>query len=121
MIETILLLAVGFYIGYKVNDYINAHMFKDVIKDLNITESQIKQLAAKNGIELEEPQSDVPEVEVKVEQHSGCYYAYSVNDNEFMGQGTTPQELLQAIKLRFKQIRIIVREENGGAIFNQNA
>ncbi len=121
MIETLLLLAAGFYIGYKVNDFINAHMFKDIIKDLNITESQMKQLAAKNGIEIKEPEQEIPEVEVKIEQHSGCYYAFRVTDDEFMAQGTTPQELLQAIKTRFKEIRVIVREENGGHIFNQNA
>lgn len=49
-------------------------------------------------------------IPARVEQHDGIFYVYNTQDNSFIAQGTTLDELRSRIEGRMKDARVIVQE-----------
>ena len=117
MIDIIVLLALGFVIGYKVSEIIHLLSFRRIMRDLNISEQQLLKVARDQGIAVKDERSEEDRelgiretIHIKIEQHGGQIYAYKSDTDEFLGQGTDPDDLVNGIALRFKGIRMIVDE-----------
>jgi len=115
MIDIIVLLALGFVIGYKVSEIIHLLSFRRIMRDLKITEQQLREVARDNGIDVPDDRSEEDRelgiretIHIKIEQHGGQIYAYKSDTDEFLGQGTDPDDLVNGIARRFKGIRMIV-------------
>ena len=115
MIDIIVLLALGFVIGYKVSEIIHLLSFRRIMRDLKITEQQLIKVARDNGIDVPDDRSEEDRelgiretIHIKIEQHGGQIYAYKSDTDEFLGQGTDPDDLVNGIARRFKGIRMIV-------------
>jgi len=115
MIDTFILLALGFVIGYKVSEIMHLISFRRIMRDLKITEQQLIKVARDNGIDVPDDRSEEDRelgiretIHIKIEQHEGQIYAYKSDTDEFLGQGTDPDDLVNGIARRFKGIRMIV-------------
>ena len=83
------------------------------MKDLGISDSQLKKFAKDQGLAVDEPEED-PQIRetihIKIEQHQGQIYAYRSDNDEFLGQGSDRDQLVLRIAERFKGVRMIVDE-----------
>jgi hypothetical protein len=112
MIEVVLLIALGFALGWKLNEILHYHAFMQLMRDLGIKERDLRKLAERNGISLPEPvmpaAEDLEEIHVKIEQHGTEIYAFRTDNEEFLGQGNDADALIKHISLRFNNIRMII-------------
>jgi hypothetical protein len=127
--DDILILLVGFFIGYlmgrAVSNWVNTISFREILKDLGVTEQQLEKVKAKIDQDLQEvtgadAEVELTSVEIKIEQHQGQMYAYRLDDDQFLGQGKTREELIEHLKKNLSNVRVIVAEENGAKLI-QNA
>lgn len=110
MIEIIIALLVGIWIGRTVSDMINQWTFSELLRDLKITDRQLIELRDK----IDE---DASIVEIKLEQHLGQLYAYRKDTEEFLGQGSDREQLINAIKARFtERTTVIIKEQDGAEL-----
>lgn len=120
--EYIIAAIVGFYIGWKLSSIWSQITFSEILKDLNISEKQLRKLAEEKGFTLdgEEPAPEaephLEEIEVKIEQHQGQLYAFRVDNDQFLGQGASREDLIKRIAESMNDVKLIIREENGAAL-----
>ena len=98
--------------------------FREIIKDLGITDQQLRKLAEKNGIRVptENPRDSitgevtVTPIEIRIEEHQGQLYAYRLDNDQFLGQGTDREQLIARLTENLTNVRLIVAEENGAGL-----
>jgi hypothetical protein len=119
--ETIILTIFAFIVGYKVSSWIHAMTFKKILDDLGVGEKELRELhhklADELGVppEIEDRPSDKTVVEIKIEEHQGHLYAYEVEQDTFIAQGQTGDELLSRVMEKYPvNHRVICDRSNGG-------
>lgn len=111
MIEIIIALLVGIWIGRTVSDMINQWTFSEILKDLKVTDKELMELRDRHDGTTESI------VEIKLEQHLGQLYAYRKDTEEFLGQGSDREQLIKAIKARFtERTTVIIKEQDGAEL-----
>lgn len=101
IIEFIIVAVIAFVIGYSVSQYLNLLTIKMLLNDLGITPEQLRDVAAKKGIEVpeleeEEQDADALVVEIRVERINDQLLAYDHHDR-FVTQSTDEEVLLSQI------------------------
>jgi len=94
-----ILLAViaGIWIGIQLSKIFHREMIKQILKDIGVSTADLAR--AQQHIQQQLIDSaPSKEVNVKVEQHSGCYYAFHEQTDEFLGQGEDYVTLLTALQ-----------------------
>ena len=114
----ILAAAIGFVVGAKVSHIWQQFVFTEILKDLGVTDQQLKNLikdaaATDDGDQLER-------LEIRIDEHQGQLYAYTLDDNRFIGQGKDREQLIEHLKLNLTNVRLIIQEENGGTLLQKN-
>ena len=111
MIEIIIALLVGIWIGRTVSNVINQWTFSEILRDLKVTDRELMELRDRvDG-------DDTAIVEIKLEQHLGQLYAYRRDTEEFLGQGTDREQLIETLKTRFtEKTRVVIREQDGAEL-----
>lgn len=115
MLDIITLLAIGFFVGWKAAEIIHVISFQRIMRDLGITEDQLRKFARDQG--LEDPRSEEDRelgiketMHIKLEQHQGQIYAFRKDTDQFLGQGQDSDALVESIAQRFKGVRMIIDE-----------
>jgi hypothetical protein len=114
----LLVFALGWWAGSKLTASLNRIVFTTILKELGITEKQLRQLAKDNKIiadpsDLEDaadPEDDLTTIDVRIEEHQGQIYAYRRDNNEFLAQGTTKDQLINHVRSRMDNVRLIITE-----------
>ena len=118
--ELFLAFLAGAIIGSKVREVWMHMTFREILKDLGVTESQMRELARRNQIELPdlEPQDrpNLPELEVKLEKIGDMIYAYSVKDDQFLGQGRDRDKLIESLTHNLTNVRVTIAKEHGAEL-----
>lgn len=99
-----ILLAViaGIWIGIQLSKIFHREMIKQILKDIGVSTQDL--VRAQMHIQQQiKDESKPQEVDVTVEQHSGCYYAYHKHTDEFLGQGEDYVHLLTALQRKLGQ------------------
>ena len=94
-----ILLAViaGIWIGIQLSKIFHREMIKQILKDIGVSTADLAR--AQQHIQQQLIDSaPSKEVNIKVEQHSGCYYAFHEQTDEFLGQGEDYVTLLTALQ-----------------------
>jgi len=128
MDEYILILAgfiIGYVVGKAVTNWTNTVAFRELLKDLNVSNDQLMKVKAKIDKDLQDSTDASEEVEltameIKVEQHQGQLYAFRKDNDQFLGQGRNREELIEHLKKNLTNVRLIISEEDGGKLI-QNA
>jgi hypothetical protein len=125
IIEFLIVFAVGCWIGSTVRGVWMAMSFREILRDLGVTDQQLRTLAEKNDIQLpeikpdeEDPNSDLPILEVRVEQHPEGLFAYRKVDDSFIAQGKDREGLMENLVNNLNNVRVIVHKEDGADFIN---
>jgi len=101
--------------------------FREILRDLGVTEQQLRKLARDNDIDLttENPQNAAEEptltpMEIKIEEVQGMLYAYRLDNNQFLGQGVDRDQLIDRLKENLTNVRLIISEDNGSRLLQKS-
>jgi hypothetical protein len=122
LIDFILGLVLGGFIGFKVAEYIHVTMFRDILVKLKISESDMRTMVQDLQKDLPEDHEDaMPRVEVKVELVNDQLYVYRLDTMEFLCQGTNREAVLACLAGRFhKDFTIVLSEEHGAKYLKES-
>lgn len=114
-----------FWAGFKIATAISGMAFRVILEDLGVSDERIHQLINKydttiNDKEEEKgPEDGLETIEIKIEQHGGQLYAFRLDTDEFLGQGTDREALIKRLAEKLVDVRLIIREENGAGLIKQ--
>lgn len=120
----LLCVAMALYIGFKAGEAWYLYTFRQILEDLNIKQSDLRKLAEDKGIALSEvpseddPNSNLPILEVRVEQHPEGLFAYRKVDDSFIAQGKDRTALMENLVNNLTNVRVIVHKEDGADLIN---
>jgi len=122
--EYIICLALGFYVGYKIAEAILLFTFKKVLEEFNIGAKELESIAERLGVQVptnptaaaEDAEEELPKVAIEVEQLGTTLYAYRKDNGRFLGQATSPEELIRRLGERLSNVKLIVAKEDGGEL-----
>jgi uncharacterized protein YihD (DUF1040 family) len=122
LIDFILGLALGGFIGFKIAEYIHVTMFRDILVKLKVSESDMRTMVQDLQKDLPDDHEDaMPRVEVKVECVNDQLYVYRLDTMEFLCQGATREAVLACLADRFhKDFTIVLSEENGAKYLKES-
>ena len=104
---------VGVFVGWKINDRFHTSLTTDLLKTVGVTESDLRQAITK--LQSDSSEDELPRVEVRIEEVDGGLYAYRIDTQEFLGQGTDQTTLIDRIKELNKTNFILVVSQSNGA------
>jgi hypothetical protein len=124
LLTYLLVAGLSFWIGMKLASVWQTIILKELLKDLGITDQQLRELAKKHGANLADSDEDsdelvLTEMEIRIEQHAGQLYAYRVEDDFFIGQGTDRESLIKRIAEDVADVKLIIRDENGASLLKE--
>jgi hypothetical protein len=115
---TLLLAGMAFYAGWRLATIWYQTVFKKILDDLGVTDQQLRKLT--NNLAGDETETEVDGetiklkiMEIKIEEHQGTLYAYKLEDDKFLGQGQSREDLLESLKANLTNVKLIISEENG--------
>ena len=119
LIDFLLGLALGGFIGFKVAEHIHVTMFKDILVKLKINDSDMRAMV--QDLEKDLTEDDMPRVEVKVECVNDQLYVYRLDTMEFLCQGANREAVLACLADRFhKDFTIVLSEEHGAKYLKES-
>jgi len=124
LIEFLIAFAIGWYLGSKVTGYFQMKVFQHVLAELKVDHKDLIRVARKDAPdfiqakldELEshvdsiEDAAELERVEIKVEKHSDTLYAFRKDNDQFLGQGSSREQLIEAMAQRMRNVRLVVVE-----------
>ena len=105
---------VGVFVGWKINDQFHTSLTTDLLKTVGVTESDLRKAIIKLQSDSSS-EGELPRVEVRIEEVNGGLYAYRIDTQEFLGQGTDQTTLIDRIKELNKTNFILVVSQSNGA------
>ena len=123
MLELVIVFALGWIIGWRINDALRTAAIKALLKELGVTDQDLRAAAARNGIEISaapDTAADETVVEVKLEQHGGQIFAYRKSDDTFLAQGTDRDSLIERLNQTMRPCRILIDKEDGADLLQKN-
>ena len=112
------------YIGFKAGEAWYLYTFRQILEDLNIKNSDLRRLAERKGIDMSAPveedeHSDLPVLEVRIEQHPEGLFAYRKDDNGFIAQGSDRITLMEALVNNLTNVRVVIAKEDGADLIKE--
>jgi hypothetical protein len=125
MIETVLIVVVAFWLGNRWATNFHQKIFREILKELGVTEQQLKDLMQRQqrqlaGLTIEESTADLTVVEVRLEQQGNQIYAYRKDDSTFLGQGHDRDSLIERLTQNLTPCRVVIDLEDGGDLLQKN-
>ena len=127
MIETILVVVVLMTLGFMLGCWISAAFHRTIMREFlremgydtpeklrELHDRIAKELTADNSAAV----SGKPVIKIRLEQHQGILFAYREDDQTFVGQGNTREDLVASIMHRIRGCTIeivngeLLRENN---------
>ena len=126
--ELILIAALAFWLGARFRAVFDRMLFREILKDLGVTEQQLRRLASRKQALIDDPE-DTPEnaqhvqprdrTEIRIEQHQGQLFAWRVSDGQFMAQGADREGLFRSLEARFGASSWIVKKDEGADLIRE--
>jgi NhaP-type Na+/H+ and K+/H+ antiporter len=117
MIELLVVAVLAFVAGMKISTALNTLAFRKVLEQLGVKQSDLRKLAEREGLEVPEQDPEatpqLTQVEIKIEQHGGTLYAYRLDNDQFLGQGTDRDSLIASLTNNLTNVRVVVDKDNG--------
>jgi hypothetical protein len=126
MIEIVLIVVVAFWLGNRWATNFHQKIFREILKELGVTERQLKDLMLRQQQQLanltpQEPTADLDVVEVRLEQMGDVIYAYRKSDNQFLAQGLDADALIATLKLNLcAPCKVVVDVDDGADLLRKN-
>jgi hypothetical protein len=116
--ETIILIVLGFVVGWKLSEWITTASFMRILDDLNVDTKDLEKLNKTYAKSLgEEVEEDLTVIQVKVEEHQGRLFAYESVKDTFLAHADNADDLLAKLIERFPPgTRITIDKDQGGIL-----
>lgn len=112
---------VGVFVGWRINDHFHTILTTDLLKAVGVGESQLRKAITKLQGELPTSEDVLPSIEVRVESVDDQLYVYRLDNQEFLCQGATRDDIINCLTTRFhKDFKIIVSEEHGAQYLKES-
>jgi hypothetical protein len=118
-LDYIIIFALGLYIGFKVNEAIMRLTFKQMLEDAGVTRNDLEKFQDHWGKKLQEEADGLEHIDIKVEAHSGQLYAFRKDNNEFLGQGASRDDLIARLAEKMKGVRLVIQEGEGAELIKE--
>ena len=117
--EYLITAVIAFAIGWKVNEFLMARTFADILKDLGVSSERVQQLAEDKGVEVDREDNIV---ELRIDTVDDQLLAYEIKNNRFITQATTGEALLSQIIEHYPAgTKINIDRSQGGDIIQKAA
>ena len=122
MLELVIVFALGWIIGWRINDALRTAAIKALLKELGVTDQDLRAAAARNGIILADAPdtADTTVVEIRLEQEGNQIYAYRKSDSTFLGQGSDTDSLIERLNQNLTPCRVVVSKEDGADLLQKS-
>ena len=123
MLELVIVFALGWIIGWKINDAVRTAAIRALLKELGVTDQDLRAAAARNGIILPDAPdtaADTTVVEIRLEQEGNQIYAYRKSDSAFLGQGSDTDSLIERLNQNLTPCRVVVSKEDGADLLQKS-
>ena len=114
---------VAFWAGWKISELWQVYAFREVLKDLGVSQNQLKDLHSRIQTEDEEEATDqgdhLPELEVRIEQHPEGLFAYRKADGFFIAQGKDRTVLMENLVNNLTNVRVVIAKEDGADLIKE--
>lgn len=96
--EYIIGFIVGAVVAWRITEWIHLGSLVMILKEFNITEDDIRKVLEKEGVDVgETTKASKVILAIKVEKHGEQFYAFEVDNDRFLGQGSTVEDLAKQI------------------------
>lgn len=109
--------SLGWWMGSKWTTLITVRAMMDIFRDLKITNKDLHRIARENGLTLPSKDSEessdedtLDQIDIKVEKHGEMLYAFRADNDAFLGQGTSRDELVNRMAEKLKNVRCTIVE-----------
>lgn len=109
---------IAFWVGWKVSELFQVAAFKELLNDLNVKQKDLQDLHSRLSAEANDENSDLPVLEVKVEQHPEGLFAYRKEDGFFLAQGKDREKLMENLVNNLTNVRVVVAKEDGADLIS---
>ncbi len=120
MIEITIVFLLGWFIGSLVTRIWLTLSFREILKDLGVTEQQLRKLLDPDTKDSSTGEAALTAMEIKIEEVQGTLYAYRLDNNQFLGQGPDRDQLIERLKENLTNVRLIITEDNGAGLLQKN-
>jgi hypothetical protein len=94
----IALLAVGFYSGWTTASRFHLSMISEILREAGIGVQKLTEIMENLRTQLPEDHPDaLPVLKIRIEKMEDQYYAYNVQNNEFVGQASSEKLIFEDI------------------------
>ena len=112
--ELLIWTAITFALGYMIGGWSAIKTFSRILQKLGVSDQQLRRLNEQQQAEREHSQDDRV-VNIKIEQIGESLYAYTVDTDTFLAQGSTAEDLVRGILQRLPTgSRVICSRDQGG-------
>ena len=118
MVELIITFLLGVFLGWVSSSAWHRTIFSDMLSRLNKGALEQLQSDLAREVNEDEDHNSLPELEIRVEQHPEGLYAYAIEDNRFIAQGTDRDQLMKNLVSNLHQVRVICRADQGAHLIN---
>ena len=122
MLELIITFAIGWILGWKINDALRTTAVRHLLKELGVTDKDLRAAAARNGIQIVDAPDTAAEdlVEIKLEQQGTEIFAYRKSDDQFLAQGSNADSLIERLNQNLTPCRVVVAQEDGADLLQKS-
>lgn len=118
----------GWWAGSKVTAAIHRSILRDLLDELGVTAAQLKkvQLRMLKKVGLADPEAAAEHkgqevVEIKIEKHADTLYVFRKDNDQFLGQGSTPEELVRRMGEKLRNVRLVASKEDGADLIGNSS
>ena len=121
-ILVVLAFALGWWLGSKITAHLMALSFRQLLDDLGVTNQQLRKLAQEVGMDVPDITAEpAVEIEIRLEQELNQIYAYRKDTQQFLGQGSDAQALIDHLNHTFANgARLIVSDSDGAELLRKH-
>lgn len=106
---------------------VHARIFADMLEKLGVTEKDLDKLLKKVQAEGGEASQEeieeelLEEIPIKIERHQGQLYAFRVDNDAFLGQGTDRESLIKRLTESMTGVRLTISEDHGSKYIRETS
>jgi hypothetical protein len=110
-------------VGYRIADHLHKTVMADLLERAGVTPEKMEQIMKDLQSEIdgdEETEQEFPNLEITIEQHSNTLYAFRKDNDQFLAQGATRDELIDMISKKVSNVTLVIAEADGAALIKEN-
>jgi hypothetical protein len=109
--------ALGAFVSWRIATHFHTSMIGDILARAGVTPEKLQSMMTDMEQELgmeSEPSDELPVVAIKIEKSGDMLYAFRKDTDQFLGQGTTGQALIERMSVTMRDVKLVVAKEDGG-------